>query len=146
MIAASDIAIGADSAFFALSETRLGLIPAAISPFVIRAIGPRQAQRYFLTAERFDAATAQNIGLLHRVASPEGLDAALDETLEHLLACGPASQHEAKELIRAVSGSPIGAPLMADVAQRIARVRSSDEGKEGVTAFLEKRKPNWTIE
>ncbi|MEM8937392.1 MAG: enoyl-CoA hydratase/isomerase family protein [Pseudomonadota bacterium] len=143
LIAASNIAIGSEAAFFALSEARLGLIPAVISPFVIRAIGARQAERYFLTAERFDAATAKDIGLLHLTAPADALESVLEETIDGLLQCSPNAQFEAKQLIKAVSNKPIDAAMMADVAERIARLRASDEGKEGVTAFLEKRKASW---
>ncbi len=143
LIAACDIAIGADDAFFALSEARLGLIPAVISPFVIQAIGARQARRYFLTAERFDAATAERIGLLHIVKPAGGLESALAVVLDDLLACGPIAHAEAKALIWAVAGRTIEDGVMNDTAERIARLRASDEGKEGVTAFLEKRKPGW---
>ncbi|MBL4620275.1 MAG: enoyl-CoA hydratase/isomerase family protein [Marinicaulis sp.] len=143
LIAACDIAIGAESAFFALSEVRLGLIPAVISPFVIDAIGVRQARRYFLTAERFDAATAKEIGLLHVVEPAAGLETALDAMIENIVGCGPTALHEAKSLIRAVAHHPINKKLLDDIAARIARLRTSKEGKEGITAFLEKRKPNW---
>lgn len=143
LIAACDIAIGADDAFFALSEVRLGLIPAVISPFVIQAIGPRAARRYFVTGERFDAATAREIGLLHIMCSVEALNDSLYSIIDNLLACGPAAQFEAKELIKAVAGRSIEDGLMNDTASRIARIRASTEGKEGVSAFLEKRKPGW---
>jgi len=144
LIAACDIAIGVDSAFFALSEVRLGLIPAVISPFVLQAIGARQARRYFITAERFDAATAQTLGLLHLVTPAAQLEPALDDMLDQLLGCGPEAQREAKDLIRTVAGRTIEDGVMNDTASRIARLRASKEGREGVTAFLEKRKPNWT--
>jgi methylglutaconyl-CoA hydratase len=143
LIAACDIAIGVDTAFFALSEVRLGLIPAVISPFVIDAIGIRQARRYFLTGERFDAATAKEIGLLHIVKPAASVEPALDEMIDNLLACGPTAQHEAKNLIRAVAHHPIQEKLLDDTAGRIARMRASKEGKEGIASFLEKRKPNW---
>ncbi|MHA7873183.1 MAG: enoyl-CoA hydratase/isomerase family protein [Hyphococcus sp.] len=144
LIAACDIAIGSQNAFFALSEVRLGLIPAVISPFVIEAIGERAARRYFVNGERFDADTAKTLGLLHVVTDEAGLDAALQKELEALSACGPESQHEAKDLIRAVAHRSIDPHLLDDVAGRIARVRASAEGKEGVASFLEKRKPRWT--
>lgn len=143
LVAACDIAIAADTAYFALSEVRLGLVPAVISPFVIEAIGPRQARRYFLTGERFDAETARRIGLVHMAAMSAQLEATLDGVLSQLLSCGPAAQHEAKDLIRAVAARPITDSLMEETAGRIARLRASPEGKEGITAFLEKRKPNW---
>ena len=143
LIAACDIAIGAEEAFFALSEVRIGLIPAVISPFVIQAIGPRQARRFFITGERFDAKTANQIGLLHETAPHAGLDDVLNTFLESLLACGPSAISETKALIRAVSGRTIDKGVMKDTADRIARLRASDEGKEGISSFLEKRKPNW---
>ncbi len=143
LVAACDIAIAAEEAFFALSEARLGLIPAVISPYVIRAIGERQARRYFLTAERFDAETARRIGLVHMVALRVQLEATLDGALKNLSACGPMAQKEAKDLIRSVAGAPLDDALIADTAGRIARLRASPEGREGVAAFLEKRKPAW---
>ncbi|MEQ8178346.1 MAG: enoyl-CoA hydratase/isomerase family protein [Amphiplicatus sp.] len=143
LTAACDIAIAADTAFFALSEVRLGIIPAVISPFVVQAIGARQARRFFLTGERFDAETARRIGLVHMIASPAQLEATLDGVIDSLLACGPNAQKEAKELIRAVKNRPITDSVIEDTAGRIARLRASDEGKEGLEAFLEKRKPNW---
>lgn len=143
LTAACDIAIAADTAFFALTETRLGLVPAVISPFVVQAIGARQARRYFLTGERFDAETARRLGLVHMVAMPEQLEATLDGVIDDLLACGPLAQNEAKDLIRAVADRPVTEGVMEDAAGRIARLRASPEGREGVTAFLEKRKPRW---
>lgn len=144
LITACDIAIGSEDAFFALSEVRLGLIPAVISPFVIQAIGARQARRYFITGERFDAETAKTIGLLHIVKPAAELDDALGAMLDNLLACGPIAQCEAKALIQAVAGRTIEEGVMNDTAERIARIRASKEGKEGITAFLEKRKADWT--
>ena len=144
LITACDIAIGSEDAFFALSEVRLGLIPAVISPFVIQAIGARQARRYFLTGERFDAGTAKTIDLLHIVKPAAELENALSETLDGLLACGPIAQFEAKALIHAVAGRTIEDGVLNDTAERIARIRASKEGKEGITAFLEKRKPDWS--
>ena len=146
LIAACDIAIGVDTSFFALSEVRLGLIPAVISPFVIQAIGARQARRYFVTGERFDAEKAHEIGLLHILKPAAEIENTLEETLENLLACGPVAQAEAKILIQAVAGRTIEKGVMSDTAERIARIRASKEGKEGITAFLEKRKPDWISE
>ncbi len=143
LIAACDIAIGVDDAFFALSEVRLGLVPAVISPFVIQAIGARQARRYFVTGERFDAQTAKDIGLLHMVEPAASLESTLGAVLDNLLVCGPIAQSEAKALIQAVAGRTIEEGVLNDTAERIARIRASKEGKEGITAFLEKRKPNW---
>ncbi len=143
LVAACDIAIGADTAFFALSEARLGLIPAVISPFVIQAITVRQARRYFLTGERFDAAKAAEIGLLHKVVAADALNDEADAMLGELLACGPNAQGLAKELIRRVAYRPLSDSVMEETAGMIAKTRASDEGKEGVASFLEKRKPGW---
>jgi methylglutaconyl-CoA hydratase len=145
LVAACDIAIAAEESFFALSEVRLGLIPAVISPFVVAAIGARQARRYFLTGERFDAETAKRLGLVHMVAMKAQLEATLDGVLAELLQCGPVAQGEAKKLITDVAGRPLTEELMADTAGRIARLRASPEGKEGIAAFLEKRKAKWTV-
>ena len=143
LVAACDIAIASEDAFFALSEVRLGLVPAVISPFVVQAIGARQSRRYFLTGERFDAETARRIGLVHLVCMSAQLEPTLEGVVKELLRCGPHSQDEAKDLIRAVQEREIVDSLMEETAGRIARIRASDEGKEGIAAFLEKRKPNW---
>ena len=143
LIAACDIALGAEDAFFALSEVRLGLIPAVISPFVIQAIGVRQARRYFLTGERFSSAAAEDMGLLHARAPAAALGEALDEIIDNLLKGAPEAQAESKALIRRVKYEHVTESVLNDVADRIARRRASPEGKEGVTAFLEKRNPNW---
>ncbi|HEY1384135.1 MAG TPA: enoyl-CoA hydratase-related protein [Dongiaceae bacterium] len=144
LVACCDIAIATTKASFCLSEVRLGLIPAVISPYVAAAIGPRACRRYFLTAEKFDAATAERLGLVHRVVAPEALAAARDEIVAHLLKGGPAAQTAAKDLIQRVSYAKIDEALRRDTAWRIADTRASDEGKEGITAFLEKRKPEWS--
>ena len=143
LVACCDIAIATTKASFCLSETRLGLIPAVISPYVAAAIGPRACRRYFLTAEKFDAATAERLGLVHRVVEPEALGAAREEIVGHLLKAGPAALAAAKDLIRRVSFAGIDDELRRDTARRIADARASAEGKEGVAAFLEKRKPDW---
>lgn len=143
LVACCDIAIATSSASFCLSEVRLGLIPAVISPYVAAAIGPRACRRYFLTAEKFDAATAARLGLVHRVVEPEALEAARAETLKHLSSGGPAAQAAAKDLIRRVAFASVDDDLRRDTARRIADARASDEGKEGIAAFLEKRKPSW---
>lgn len=143
LVAACDIAIGAQDATFALSEAKLGLIPATIGPYVIEAIGARQARRYFLTAERFDAATARSIGLLHEVVPAQALDLRIDAILELLRAAGPHAQLECKALIRGVAHRPIDADVIAGTARHIAAVRASEEGREGVAAFLGKRAPAW---
>ncbi|MGZ5650503.1 MAG: enoyl-CoA hydratase/isomerase family protein [Usitatibacter sp.] len=144
LVACCDIAVASQAASFALSEARLGLIPAVISPYVVAAIGERAARRYFLTAERFEAAEAWRLGLVHELASGEGeLDEKLGEIVDALLSAGPAAQREAKELIRAVSGRAVTSELIQDTAERIARIRSSPEGREGVAAFLDKRRASW---
>jgi methylglutaconyl-CoA hydratase len=142
LVAACDVAIASEAASFALSEVRLGLIPAVISPYVIGAIGPRQARRYMLTAERFDAVEAKRIGLVHDAVPAANLDEAVDAVVVALLLGGPEAVRESKALARDVGGSPDDA-TRADTARRIARLRASPEGKEGVSSFLEKRKPRW---
>jgi methylglutaconyl-CoA hydratase len=143
LVACCDIAIGTPDAVFALSEARLGLIPATISPYVVGAIGVRAARRLFLTAERFTAAEAFRMGLLHELAMPNELDARIDEVLGMLLKAGPSAQAECKALLRAVANRPVDAALIAETAERIATVRASAEGKEGVAAFLAKRSAAW---
>ncbi len=144
LIACCDIAVAAQAAVFALSEVRIGLIPAVISPYVIAALGERMARRYFLSGERFDAAEAYRMGFIHELASDEEeLDGRITLIVHALLCAGPQAQTEAKALINAVAHRPVSDELLADTAQRIARVRASPEGREGVTAFLEKRDPNW---
>jgi methylglutaconyl-CoA hydratase len=143
LVACCDIAIAAQEATFSLSEARLGLIPATISPYVIEAIGARMARRYFLTAERFDAAEAYRIGLVHDIVQAAELDNRINEVLGALVVAGPRAQAESKALIRAVANRPVGASVIADTAARIARVRATPEAKEGVAAFLGKRPPGW---
>lgn len=144
ILSACDMAIATKSASFALSEVRLGIIPAVISPYVIRAIGSRAAHRYFLTAERFDAATALALGLVHIVVDDNNALAQESErVVQQIFTCAPGAIHAAKELIAAVEGRPIDSHVMADTSRRIAERRSSAEAKEGLTAFLEKRKPKW---
>ena len=144
LVAACDIAVAVKQATFSLSEPKLGLIPAVISPYVVAAIGERAARRYFMTAERFEAAEAWRLGLVHEIVASEGeLDERIGAIVDASLACGPVAQREAKELIRAVSGRPVTSELIQDTAERIARLRASPEGREGVAAFLEKRRPAW---
>jgi methylglutaconyl-CoA hydratase len=143
LVACCDIAIGTQDAVFSFSEARLGLIPATIGPYVVAAIGARAARRYFLTAERFTAAEAYRLGLLHDLALPEELDARVNELLGTLLTAGPRAQTECKALLNAIANRPVDARMIADTARRIARVRSSPEGTEGVAAFLAKRKAAW---
>lgn len=145
LIAACDIAIGAEGAKFGLTEVKLGLVPAVISPYVVAAIGLRQARRLFLTGEIFDAAEACRIGLLHRVVPAEGLDEAIEFTLKLLAKAGPQGQREAKRLALRMAGiDEQGAGRIdAQNAELIARLRVSDEGQEGLGAFLDKRAPAW---
>lgn len=144
LIAACDIALASKTAFFALSEVRLGLVPAVISPFVLRAIGPRQAQRYFLSAERFDASEAKRIGLVHQSVAPEALEEAGEQIIANLLNCGPEALKAAKALIAQEREQTINAGQRDRLASLIASLRASPEGQEGIAAFLEKRAPNWT--
>ncbi|MEO5630205.1 MAG: enoyl-CoA hydratase-related protein [Thermomonas sp.] len=144
LVACCDIAIGVTSAKFGLTESKLGLLPAVISPYVIAAIGPRHARRYFATAEIFDAGEALRIGLLHQVVDADALDAAVQAQVALLLKAGPVAAASAKRLVRDVSAHTDGARHDADNAALIARLRVSPEGQEGLTAFLDKRKPNWT--
>ena len=143
LLAACDIAIASSDAFFALSEVRVGLIPAVISPFVVQSLGVRQARRLFLTGERFTAEKALAIELIHEVTPPEKLNESLEAVIADLLKGAPQAQTESKDLIRSVMYAPVRDALIDDTATRIAGRRSSPEGKEGVTAFLEKRKPSW---
>jgi methylglutaconyl-CoA hydratase len=144
VIAACDIAVATFEAQFALTEVKLGIIPAAISPHVIGAIGARHARRYMLTAERFSAAEAYRIGLVHEmVADVAALDEAVGQIVDSLLANGPAALTACKMLIGAVTGKPLSPDLVNDTARRIAGIRSTDEAQEGMAAFFEKRKPNW---
>lgn len=143
LVAACDIAIAVPEATFALSEARLGLIPATIGPYVIEAIGARQARRYFLTAERFDAAQAQRIGLLHEVVAAHAIDTRIGALIDALKAAGPSAQLECKALIRGVAHRPIDEDVIAGTARHIAAVRASPEGREGIAAFLGKRAPAW---
>jgi methylglutaconyl-CoA hydratase len=143
LVAACDIAVAAFTAGFCLSETRLGLIPATIGPYVLRAMGASAARRYFLTAEKFDASEAFRIGLVHEIAPPDELDAKVNTVLGALMATSANAVTEAKRLVRDLAGRPIDDALVADTAERIAQVRASDDGREGIAAFLGKRKPRW---
>jgi methylglutaconyl-CoA hydratase len=144
LVACCDIAIATTNATFSFSEAKLGLIPAVISPYVVAAIGERAARRYFLTAERFDAAEAWRLGLVHEIANDDaGMDEKIGDVVDALLTCGPVAQTEAKALLRAISGRAVTSELIQDTAERIAKIRSSPEGREGITAFLEKRRAAW---
>ena len=143
LVAACDIAVGTPEAKFCLSEAKLGLSPATISPYVIRAMGEHNARRYFLTAEVFDADEALRIGMLSLLVSPSDIDEAIEDLVNHLLAGGPEAHAKIKDLIRAVAGRAVDDALVADTAKRIAEIRVSPEGKEGIASFLEKRKASW---
>jgi methylglutaconyl-CoA hydratase len=143
LVAACDIAVGTPEAKFCLSEAKLGLSPATISPYVIRAMGERLARRYFLTAEVFDAQEAYRIGMLSLLVPAGELDAAIAELVKHLLAGGPESHAKIKALIRDVAGRRPDDAVAAETAKRIAEIRGSAEGREGIAAFLEKRKASW---
>ena len=143
LVAACDIVVAVDSAGFCLSEVKLGLIPATISPYVIKAMGEQAARRYFLTAERFDAAQARRIGFVHEVVSADALDATVAGIVKSLVNNSPNAVKEAKTLVREIVGKTVDDALLADTAGRIAAIRASLEGREGVASFLEKRKPTW---
>ena len=143
LVACCDIVIAADNAVFCLSEVKLGLIPAVISPYVVAAIGEKAARRYFLSAETFEAHEARRLGLVHEVVEVESLDNQLQRQIDVLMQGGPLAQSAAKALIQHVSQAPIDADLINHTAESIAAIRASDEGREGLNAFLQKRKPNW---
>ncbi|WMS88264.1 enoyl-CoA hydratase/isomerase family protein [Pleionea litopenaei] len=143
LVAACDIVLASEKAKFCLSEVKLGLIPAVISPYVIKAIGSRQANRYFISAEVFTATTAQNIGLVHEVFEAESFESSSQAFLADLLKNGPEAIQAAKNLISFVDEHPLNEELIRETAQKISDIRASAEGKEGVSAFLEKRSPNW---
>jgi methylglutaconyl-CoA hydratase len=143
LVAACDVAVGTPEAKFCFSEAKLGLSPATISPYVMRAIGARAASRYFLTAEVFGAEEALRIGLLSALAPAAELDTFIGQLLDHLLAGSSAAHARIKDLVRDVAGRPIDDALKADTARRIAEIRASTDGREGIASFLEKRKPAW---
>jgi methylglutaconyl-CoA hydratase len=143
LVAVCDIAVSVDTANFCLSEVKLGLIPATISPYVIRAMGARAAHRYFLTAERFSAAEAQRIGFVHEVVNAELLDAKVEELCKALCSASPDAVRACKRLVQDVAQRQIDDALIARTVEQIADIRSSAQGREGVQSFLEKRKPNW---
>lgn len=147
LAAVCDVLVAAESANFCLSEARLGLLPATISPYVIRAIGEQAARRYFVTAERFSATQAQAMGFVHEVGGDaQALDAKVDEIVAALVANGPMALRACKTLVQDVAGQPITEVLRGETARRIADIRASDEGREGVQSFLNKRKPAWLLE
>jgi methylglutaconyl-CoA hydratase len=145
LVAACDMAVSVDTAGFCLSEVKLGLIPATISPYVIRAMGARAAHRYFLTAERFDAAEALRTGFVHAVVAPEALDAKVDELARALTSASPNAVRACKKLVHDVAEREIDARLIAATVAGIADIRASEEGREGVQSFLQKHKPGWLV-
>ena len=145
LVAACDMAVSVDTANFCLSEVKLGLIPATISPYVIRAMGARAAHRYFLTAERFDAKEAHRIGFVHEVVGADQLDAKVTELTSALVNTSPNAVRSCKMLVQEVAGRDIDAPLIDRTVKGIADIRTSSEGREGVQSFLQKRKPSWLV-
>lgn len=145
LVAACDMAISVDTATYCLSEVKLGLIPATISPYVIRAMGARASHRYFLTAERFNAAEAHRIGLVHEVVTADALNAKLLELTQALVSASPNAVKACKQLVQDVAEKDIDSALRARTVAGIADIRASAEGKEGVQSFLQKRKPNWLL-
>jgi len=141
--AVCDIRIAVDTATFCLSEAKLGLLPATISPYVVRAMGEQAARRWFVTAERFDAAAAKGCGFVHEVVTADALDAKVDEIVAAIVANGPLATIACKKLVNDVAGREITAELRSETARRIADIRASAEGQEGIRSFLEKRKPRW---
>jgi methylglutaconyl-CoA hydratase len=143
LVACCDVAIASERASFSISEVRLGLIPAVIGPYVVGAIGQRAARRYVLTAEAFDAHEALRLGLVHAVVPADALAAEVDALCARIAANGPAAVASAKRLLRDVARAPLDDALVAETARRIAAIRVSAEGREGIASFLEKRKPGW---
>lgn len=145
LVAACDMAVAVDTAGFCLSEVKLGLIPATISPYVIRAMGARAAHRYFLTAERFGALEALRIGFVHEVVALDQLDAKVDDIVKALVSASPNAVRACKQLVQDVAQQQIDAQLIAATVEGIADIRASAEGREGVQSFLQKRKPGWLV-
>lgn len=143
LVAACDIAVASSGVCFCLSEVKLGLIPATISPYVIKSMGENAARRYFLTAEKFTAQEAHRIGFVHDVVAADALEAHVDNIVKALVTSSPNAVREAKVLVREITGKTVDSALVVDTAERIANIRSSEEGREGVASFLEKRKPSW---
>jgi methylglutaconyl-CoA hydratase len=143
LVAACDMAVSVRTATYCLSEVKLGLIPATISPYVIRAMGTRASHRYFLTAERFSAEEAHRIGFVHELVDAEALEGKVSELAQALVGASPAAVKACKKLLQAVAEREIDAPLIATTVEGIAEIRASDEGREGVASFLQKRKPAW---
>jgi methylglutaconyl-CoA hydratase len=146
LVACCDIAIASEAASFSLSEVKLGLIPAVISPYVVAAMGPGAARRFILTAERFSAPQALALGLVHEVVPADRLEETGQKVLDHLTQGGPRAQADAKDLVLSLAGRPIDRALVEETAERIARIRVGEEAREGLAAFLEKRKAEWQPE
>jgi methylglutaconyl-CoA hydratase len=145
LVAACDMAVSVDTATYCLSEVKLGLIPATISPYVVRAMGARASHRYFLTAERFSAAEAHRVGLVHEVVAADALDAKVAELTSALVSASPNAVRACKRLVQDVAEREIDDALVAHTVAGIADIRASPEGKEGVQSFLQKRKPSWLL-
>lgn len=145
LAAVCDLRIAAEGMQFCLSEARLGLLPATIGPYVVRALGEQASRRYFLTAERFDAARAHALGFVHECVPAAALDASVDAVVSALVANGPAAVKACKTLVQDLAGREISAELRAETARRIADIRASDEGREGIASFLAKRDPAWKL-
>jgi methylglutaconyl-CoA hydratase len=143
LAAVCDVLVAADGMHFCLSEAKLGLLPATIGPYVVRALGPQASRRYFISAERFSAAEAHRLGFVHELASADTIDAKVDAIVQALVANGPAAVKASKKLVQDLAGAPLTPELRADTARRIADIRASDEGREGVQSFLNKRPPRW---
>jgi methylglutaconyl-CoA hydratase len=143
LAAVCDVLVAAEEMSFCLSEARLGLLPATISPYVIRALGEQASRRYFVTAERFTAMQAQALGMVHEVCAGDALDSRVDEIVSAIVSNGPMAVRACKALVQDVAGRPIDDALRSDTARRIADIRASDEGREGVQSFLHKRSPAW---
>jgi methylglutaconyl-CoA hydratase len=146
LAAVCDVVVAAESATFCLSEARIGLLPGTIGPYVIRAMGEQAARRWFVSAERFSAAQALSIGLVHEVVAADAIDAKVDELVATIVANGPAATRACKALVQDLAGQPITAALREETARRIADIRASEEGREGVQSFLGKRRPSWLPE
>ena len=146
LAAVCDVLVAAEAATFCLSEARLGLLPATIGPYVVRALGVQASRRYFATAERFSAQQALALGFVHEVCAAEAIDERVDALVQTLVANGPMAVRACKALVQDVAGVPITPELRAETARRIADIRASDEGREGVQSFLQKRRPSWLPE
>ncbi|ACB34384.1 Enoyl-CoA hydratase/isomerase [Leptothrix cholodnii SP-6] len=145
LAAVCDVLVASEAASFCLSEAKLGLLPATIGPYVVKALGERASQRYFLTAERFSATEAHRLGFVHELCAPDQIDERVQALVTSLVANGPAAVKACKQLVQDVAARPITAELRDDTARRIADIRCSAEGKEGVSAFLQKRSPSWLV-